>query len=162
MPTVRRCRRHGGCERELGNTIISHAEHVVSDAWTANHLAQVMREEKDRSPNATQWRCPALPAQPVLRSKGIIQNKDQFVHNIYIYTQLIRNPNGQISAAMLDLKCCYAPVLPIRMRFETRCLWRTRSGGNGPMHTATWMEIRRTQSLEMPWTCWFNLVLPQQ
>ena len=42
------------CERELGNTIISHAEHVVSDAWTANHLAQVMREEKDRSPNAMQ------------------------------------------------------------------------------------------------------------
>ena len=32
----------------------------------------------------------------------------------YIYIQLIRNPNGQVSAAMLDLKCCYAPVLPIR------------------------------------------------
>ena len=34
--------------------------------------------------------------------------------DIYIYIQLIRNPNGQVSAAMLDLKCCYAPVLPIR------------------------------------------------
>ena len=42
------------CERELGNTTIAHAEHVDSYAWTANHLAQVMREEKDRSPNAMQ------------------------------------------------------------------------------------------------------------
>ena len=40
------------------------------------------------------------------------------LNSIYIYDityiQLIRNPNGQVSAAMLDLKCCYAPVLPIR------------------------------------------------
>ena len=50
------------CERELGNTTIAHAKHVDSFAWTANHLAQVMREEKDRSLNAMQRRCPALPA----------------------------------------------------------------------------------------------------
>ena len=50
------------CEREPGNTTTAHAEHVYNYAWTANHLAQVMREEKDRSLNAMQRRCPALPA----------------------------------------------------------------------------------------------------
>ena len=70
------------------------------------------------------------------------------------HNYIIRNPNGDVSLVMVRwsqmLLCSRAAYLSRSLRFESRCLWRTRSGVSGPMHTATWTEIRRmTRALIM-------------